>query len=108
MDSTVSQTQTLCPGNHHLTDREAVELLERGNLLELGAAAQAMRHRLHPDNTVSFVIDRNVNYTDGCVTGCGFCGFHCHPDQARTLQTDELLQKVKETNELEGDRKSVV
>ena len=76
MDSTVSQTQTLCPGNHHLTDREAVELLERGNLLELGAAAQAMRHRLHPDNTVSFVIDRNINYTDGCVTGCGFCGFH--------------------------------
>ncbi|MCK7501170.1 MAG: hypothetical protein MZW92_71885 [Comamonadaceae bacterium] len=51
---------------------------------------------------MTFVIDRNINYTDGCVTGCEFCGFHTSPENAATLSFDEILGKVSETLELEG------
>ena len=96
------QTKTNRTGNLHLTDAEAEQLLTDGNLLELGASAQQARYAIHPENVVSFVIDRNINYTDGCVTGCGFCGFHCHPEKATTVDTETLLAKVQETVDLGG------
>lgn len=96
------QTSHTDPRNHHLTDNAAVRLLESDDLLSIGADAHALRTELHPEPVVSFVIDRNINYTDGCVTECGFCGFHCRPENARTLTMDELKQKVAETVELGG------
>ena len=102
MDRTVPIPEAVCSGNYNLTDTEAEQFLSGGHLLELGAAAHAVRNRLHPENRVSFVIDRNINYTDGCVTGCGFCGFHRRPDQAVTLDIPALLEKVGETVDLGG------
>ncbi len=96
------QTSQTSPRNHHLTDEAAVRLLESDELLPIGADAHALRLDLHPEQSVSFVIDRNINYTDGCVTECGFCGFHCRPENARTLSMHELRQKVAETVELDG------
>ena len=49
--------------------------------LELGAAADARRQALHPDGEVTYIIDRNVNYTNVCVTRCKFCNFYRPPDQ---------------------------
>ncbi len=89
-------------GNHPLTEDEALFLLEEADLLSVGALADRVRWRLHPEREVSFVVDRNINYTNGCVTGCGFCGFHTTPENATTLNYNELQEKVKETIALDG------
>lgn len=89
-------------GNFPLSEDDAKFLLAEGDLLTLGSMADAVRWRLHPERAVSFVIDRNINYTDGCVTRCGFCGFHRSPEEARTLSFEQLQDKVAETVALGG------
>ena len=89
-------------GNYPLTEDEALFLLEKGDLLTVGTLADRVRWQLHPEREVSFVVDRNINYTDGCVTGCGFCGFHTEPKDAKNLTFDELQEKVAETVALGG------
>ena len=89
-------------GNYPLTEDEALFLLEQGDLLTIGALADRVRWQLHPEREVSFVVDRNINYTDGCITGCGFCGFHTEPKDARNLSYEELQEKVAETVKLGG------
>ncbi len=54
---------------------DGVALLKSPQLLEIGAAADYVRRKLHPDNTVTFIIDRNINYTNVCVASCSFCAF---------------------------------
>lgn len=79
-------------------------LLEHGDLLSLGVAASQMRRRMVPGNDVTFIVDRNVNYTNVCVSGCRFCAFYANPgdEGAYILSRDELAAKVSETIELEG------
>lgn len=91
-------------GEHRLTDDEALLLLSSADLLDLGAAASLMRERLHPDGDVTFIVDRNVNYTNICMSGCRFCAFYrdsTHPD-AYVLTPEQLSEKVRETLDLEG------
>lgn len=91
-------------GKLRLDAREALLLLEHGDLLTLGAAANAMRRRLVPGDDVTFIVDRNVNYTNVCVSGCRFCAFYTsegEPD-AYVLTREELATKVAETIALEG------
>ena len=82
--------------------REALELYQRAPLLELGALADATRHRLHPEPTVSYIIDRNINYTNVCNTGCSFCAFSqpdpAHPD-SYVISRETLGQKIAEAIE---------
>jgi cyclic dehypoxanthinyl futalosine synthase len=78
--------------------RQAVEMLSYADILELGQAADTLRRKIHPDNTVTFVIDRNINYTNVCTSGCGFCAFYRsegHPESYVLSQT-EVLTKVGE------------
>ncbi|MDZ4655413.1 MAG: cyclic dehypoxanthinyl futalosine synthase [Coriobacteriia bacterium] len=91
-------------GEHRLTAAEALALLEHADILHLGAAATAMRDRLHPEREVTFIVDRNVNYTNVCVSGCRFCAFYrdASDDDAYVMQPDELYAKVEETLALEG------
>jgi cyclic dehypoxanthinyl futalosine synthase len=91
-------------GTHRLTTREALLLLEHGELLDLGAAAGAMRRRLVPGDEVTFIVDRNVNYTNVCVSGCRFCAFYRSEDaaDAYVLTREELAEKVAETMALDG------
>jgi len=91
-------------GTHRLTPEEALLLLEHGDLLDLAAAANAMRHRLVPGGEVTFIVDRNVNYTNVCVSGCRFCAFFTSADaeNAYVLTREELADKVAETIELDG------
>lgn len=87
-----------------LTDREAAELLRHGDILELGRAADEVRRRFHPGNTVTFIVDRNINYTNICVNECRFCAFF-RPEghsQAYLLPMDVILEKVRETQEAGG------
>lgn len=87
-----------------LTDAEALDLLERGELLAVGAAADDVRRRLHPEDDVTFVIDRNINYTDYCVSGCRFCAFYKTPGSGEgyLLATADIHRKIEETIALGG------
>lgn len=53
----------------------AIDLLINGDLLALGKSADEIRRRLHPDGMVTFVVDRNVNYTNICDSKCSFAPF---------------------------------
>jgi cyclic dehypoxanthinyl futalosine synthase len=79
-------------------------LAAKADLHQLGFLADAARKRLHPERVVTYVIDRNINYTDICVSACKFCAFFKAPDdpQGSVLSTEELLIKIRETQELGG------
>ncbi len=83
---------------------EALALFERGGLLELGEAADAVRWRLHPEPVVTYIVDRNVNYTNICATRCSFCAFSRplgHPE-GYVLTREELAEKIRLTKEAGG------
>lgn len=87
-----------------LSDKEAVDLLRHGDILELGQKADKVRQKFHPGNTVTFIVDRNINYTNVCVNECCFCAFFRpeHHKDAYLLPMEIILQKVKETQEAGG------
>jgi len=87
-----------------LQRKEALKFLKNADLLELGQMADAMRKRLHPDGVVTFVVDRNINYTNVCINRCTFCAFYRDPDspEAYLLSRDELFRKIDETVALGG------
>jgi cyclic dehypoxanthinyl futalosine synthase len=91
-------------GEKRLSEDEALLLLECASTLDLGAASSLARDRAHPRREVTFIVDRNVNYTNVCVSGCRFCAFYRNPDDpdAYVLSPDELYAKVEETLALEG------
>jgi cyclic dehypoxanthinyl futalosine synthase len=93
------------PGADRPPDRtEALHLLTRADLLEVGKRADAVRRQKHPHGRVTFVVDRNVNYTNVCTTQCRFCAFYReagHPD-AYVLGETEILAKVGELAERGG------
>jgi cyclic dehypoxanthinyl futalosine synthase len=82
-----------------LTALELHELFERATLHELGAAATAARQRHNPGAAVSYIIDRNINYTNVCVYRCRFCAFYRKPGDADAyvLPFAALAEKVEET-----------
>src|SRR5205085_1604977 len=77
---------------------------ERAPLLELGALADQARWTLHPDNVVSYIIDRNINYTNVCVADCKFCAFYRRPKHADgyVLSFEEIGRKIEELKTLGG------
>ncbi len=86
-----------------ISPREARELFHE-DLLTLGKMAHGVRQRLHPENRVTFCIDRNINYTNICVSRCAFCAFwrdKNHPE-AYLLPKEELFKKIEETLVLGG------
>src|SRR4029077_913972 len=84
--------------------RDCVELYERGSLLELGALADQARWTLHPENVVSYIIDRNINYTNVCVADCKFCAFYRRPKHSEgyVLSFEEIGRKIDELKALGG------
>jgi cyclic dehypoxanthinyl futalosine synthase len=82
----------------------ALELLKTSDLLELGVMADAIRKELHPEGTVTFVVDRNINYTNVCINKCTFCAFYREADSpdAYVLSRDALFEKIDETIALGG------
>ncbi|MBM7865484.1 dehypoxanthine futalosine cyclase [Heliobacterium gestii] len=82
-----------------LSLEEGVLLLNEAELLPLGAVAREVSERMHPGGRVTFVIDRNINYTNICVTGCRFCAFYRSPGhrEGYVLSQEALFQKIEET-----------
>jgi cyclic dehypoxanthinyl futalosine synthase len=87
-----------------LSPREAADLLSSTDLIGLGMAADALRRKLHPAGVASYIIDRNINYTNVCTDACTFCAFYRplgHPE-SYVLSKDELFRKIQETLDLGG------
>ena len=81
-----------------LTREEALWCLTDGDLVAVGRVADDIRRSMHPDGCVSFVVDRNVNYTNVCESQCKFCAFYRNagaPD-AYLLENAEIMAKIQE------------
>jgi cyclic dehypoxanthinyl futalosine synthase len=87
-----------------ITREKALSLLTGADLLELGEMSDRLRKKLHPDGVVTFVVDRNINYTNVCLNRCGFCAFYRDPvsPEAYLLTREELSKKIEETLEQGG------
>ena len=84
--------------NKRINKQEALELLHNASLLELGEMATQVKNTLHPKKVTTFVVDRNINYTNVCWVDCKFCAFYRHgrDDDAYVLSYDEIDQKIEE------------
>ncbi len=84
--------------------REYLDLYRRAPLLELGALADAERHRHHPDPVVTYIIDRNINYTNVCVADCAFCAFYRRPgdNEGYVLSFEQIGAKIDECKAIGG------
>ena len=82
-----------------VTAEEALELYLDAPTGLLGRLADTIRARKHPDGVVTYIIDRNVNYTNVCVARCAFCAFYrpVGSDEGYVLGFDELFRKIDET-----------
>jgi len=83
---------------------DGIKLFQEADLLSLGQGADLVRTQMHPENVVTFVIDRNINYTNVCSCQCKFCAFYCKPGDPSgyILSRDELHVKIKETIDVGG------
>ncbi len=87
-----------------LTRKEALRLLKDSDLLALGMRADNFRKMLHPGGTVSFIIDRNINYTNVCINKCRFCAFYRDEKdpEAYVISRRSLFSKIRKTVSLGG------
>ena len=78
-----------------ISPEEALLLYTDAPLHPLGEAADAVRRRRYPDNVVTYLIDRNINYTNVCVTACKFCAFYRAPKHAEgwSHPIEEILRR---------------
>ena len=81
-----------------MTVNEAIELIENGDLKRLGRMAKERKKALHPKGVTTFVVDRNINYTNICWVDCKFCAFYTHEkkEDAYILSFDEIDEKIEE------------
>ena len=81
-----------------LSESEALRLIREGDLRELGRMALAKKRELHPKKITTFIVDRNINYTNICWVDCDFCAFYRKPkdEDAYILSYDEIDQKIEE------------
>ena len=87
-----------------LSAAEGERLLAEASLFDLGLAADAVRKRKHPHGVVTYIVDRNVNYTHVCTTSCRFCAFYRpagHPE-GYVLSRDQLGKKLQEVVDAGG------
>lgn len=93
-------------GGGRVSGEEALDLYLHAPTLLLGSLADGIRARLHPAREVTYIIDRNVNYTNVCVARCAFCAFYrpVGSTEGYVLSFDELFRKIDETIEAGGQQ----
>ena len=90
-----------------LTKPQALEMFHSDDLIGIGMEADAVRRQLHPEGVVTYIIDRNINYTNFCTEYCTFCAFY-RPLKGKLaaegyiLDFDTIYEKIRETVELGG------
>lgn len=94
-----------------ISKEEAIFLYKNAELAALGCLAHARRMAMHSTPIVTYIIDRNINYTNICISGCKFCAYYAAPSsecqghskqRPFLLSKEELAQKIRETLKLEG------
>ncbi len=87
-----------------MTRKQAQNLFESDDLVGIGMAADAVRRRLHPEGVASYIIDRNINYTNFCTEYCSFCAFYRPVGHAEGYihPKEVIFAKIQETIDLGG------
>jgi cyclic dehypoxanthinyl futalosine synthase len=99
-------TQKKVLAGERLSREEGVSLLRDADLLDLGMLADTVKQRLHPEPIVTYIIDRNINYTNVCTAQCAFCAFYrdLPSKEGYVLTKQQLAQKIEETLSLGGNQ----
>jgi len=103
-DRDVARVARAVEDGQRISADDALVLHERADLTTLGRLADLVRRRKHPSGVVTYIIDRNINPTNVCLTDCGFCAFYRSPGdvEAYVLSRDEIYGKVAELEALGG------
>ncbi|HEX8943946.1 MAG TPA: cyclic dehypoxanthinyl futalosine synthase [Gemmatimonadaceae bacterium] len=82
--------------------KDVLDFYNNASLLELGAEADRIRREKHPEGVVTYIVDRNINYTNVCVADCGFCAFYRRPKHGEgwTLSYEQIGAKIDEAKEM--------
>ena len=101
----VAQVLDKALDGERISDDEAVELLESRDLVSVGKAADELRRRRTNPERITFIVDRNVNYTNVCYTDCDFCAFYRSPgdkNEGYLLPKPIIFKKIEETLAIGG------
>ena len=106
MSLTVADLLERAVTGRRLSRLEGLRLLESHDLAALAGAADALTRRMHPESHRTYNVDRNVNYTNVCTSGCRFCAFSRRESDldAYVIDRDELYRKIRGTLDLGGDQ----
>jgi cyclic dehypoxanthinyl futalosine synthase len=90
-----------------LSKEQALQMFQSDDLIGIGMEADALRRKLHPEGVVTYIIDRNINYTNFCTEYCTFCAFYRplkgpKAKEGYILDLETIYQKIRETVELGG------
>src|SRR5215467_11696526 len=87
-----------------LTKSQALELFRSDDLIGIGMEADQVRRKLHPEGVVTYIIDRNINYTNFCTEYCTFCAPVKGPGRSKgyVLDFETIYEKIRETVEVGG------
>jgi len=102
----VAQVYSKIASGQRISREEGIHLFDVEDLTTLGLLADAVRWQHHPEKEVSYIIDRNINYTNVCTADCKFCAFYRRPGDAEgyTLDKETIGKKIQETLDLGGTR----
>src|SRR5215813_11008914 len=101
---TVSAILSAAREGTRMSSNEAIRVFEEADLFDIAETADDIRQRLHPDNVISYIIDRNINYTNVCKEFCTFCAFYRvkGDPEAYVLPDHVIHKKIEETIALGG------
>jgi cyclic dehypoxanthinyl futalosine synthase len=103
--ATVAEILERVLDGERLSDDAALALLESRDLVAVGRVANELRNRKHDPSRITFIVDRNLNYTNVCVTDCDFCAFYRSPGDTReayVLPKPVIFKKIEETLAIGG------
>jgi cyclic dehypoxanthinyl futalosine synthase len=102
--ATIDTLLSRAADGERISGDDAERLYRDAPLFELGLAADRVRHRKHPDGVVTYIVDRNVNYTNVCTTSCRFCAFYrpLGHAEAYVLSREVLAKKLQEVVDAGG------
>lgn len=100
LDKIIEKAET----DRRISPAESLELFHQADLMTLGDLANKKCRRLHTKPFITYVVDRNINYTNVCMSGCLFCAFYCTADHdnAYVISENDLSLKIRETIDLGG------
>ena len=87
-----------------ISNQQALEMFGSHDLVGIGIESDSLRRRLHPGNVISYIVDRNINYTNFCTEYCSFCAFYrpMESQEGYVLSLETIFQKIDETLALGG------